>query len=207
MRHLPNIITFSRIAVLLALLWLIGQQWTGAATLAFFCILYGSVSDFLDGHIARKYGYVTNFGNIMDALVDKVMTLGAFALLLWLGLMQPVALMFWIVLLIAVREIGITVMRMVAARKNIILAADKGGKRKTIWQVTAICVFFAVPMFKVDLARVLDADLTLFGNYIWLNAYIYFALAAFLTLSSGWSYARKYLPIIVSGKQSPEAAA
>jgi CDP-diacylglycerol--glycerol-3-phosphate 3-phosphatidyltransferase len=204
MRHLPNIITFSRIGVLVALIWLVFEPWTGAATLAFFCILYGSVSDFLDGYIARKYGFITNFGKIMDALVDKCMTLGSFALLLYVGLLQPVAWMLPVVVLMAVREIGITVMRMIAARKDIILEADKGGKRKTIWQVTSICVLFAVPMFTVDLARLLQTDLSLFGNYIWLNGYLYFALAAWLTLSSGYSYSRKYLPIVLGSGGAAE---
>lgn len=192
MRHLPNLITFSRIGVLIALVWLVLQQWTGAATLAFFCILYGSISDFLDGYIARKYQLITNFGKIMDALVDKVMTLGSFVLLIWLGLIQPTGLAIVIVSAIAVREIGITLMRMVAARKNIVLAAEKAGKRKTIWQVTCICVFFAVPMFETDWQTWIGQDLSVFVLFVWINAYIYFALSAWLTISSGVQYFSKY---------------
>jgi CDP-diacylglycerol--glycerol-3-phosphate 3-phosphatidyltransferase len=206
MRQLPNLITFSRIGVLVVLVWLVQQDWTGAATLAFFCILYGSISDFLDGYIARKYGLITNFGKIMDALVDKVMTIGAFVLLLWLGhvrsgevgYLRPVEVTSVVVFLMTLREVGITLMRVVAARKNIVLAAERTGKRKTIWQVTGICVLFAVPMFARDFQVWLGVDLDTAVLYVWLNGYIYFILAAWLTISSGFTYMRKYGPLVFS---------
>ena len=196
MRHVPNLITFSRIAVLVALVWLVLQDWTGARSLAFACILYGSISDFLDGYIARKYQLITNFGKIMDALVDKVMTLGSFVLLIWLGLLPPAPLAIVVVSAMAVREVGITLMRIAAARRNVVLAAEKAGKRKTIWQTTCICILFAVPMFGHDWAEWLGTDLSLFETYVWINGYIYFILAAWLTISSGISYFRKYGPLV-----------
>ncbi|MEY3001188.1 MAG: CDP-diacylglycerol--glycerol-3-phosphate 3-phosphatidyltransferase [Verrucomicrobiota bacterium] len=192
LKQLPNIITFSRIGVLIALVWLVLQDWTGAATLAFFCILYGSISDFLDGYIARRYGYITNFGKIMDATVDKVMTLGAFALLLYFALLPPLWFTVPVYLLMFIREMGITVLRMVATRRGVVLAAESSGKRKTIWQVTGICVLFAVPMVERDWAHWLGEDLSFFGLYVWINGYIYFLLAAWLTVSSGWKYLSKY---------------
>ncbi len=202
MRHLPNLITFSRIGVLGALLWLVLQHWTGAATLAFLCILYGSISDFVDGYIARRYGFITNFGKLMDAVVDKVMTLGAYVLLLWLGLLPPVAITAVLVGLMAARELGITLLRVMAARRNIVLAAERAGKRKTIWQVTGICILFAVPMFERDWQSWLGLDLSVFTAYVWLNGYLYFLLAAWLTLSSGYAYVRRYGPLLWPGRSS-----
>lgn len=199
MRHLPNLITFSRIGVLIALVWLVLQDWTGAATLAFFCILYGSISDFLDGYIARKYNLITNFGKIMDATVDKVMTLGSFCLLIWMGLLPPLWLTIPIVGLIAVREIGITVLRMLAARKQFVMAAEKSGKWKTIWQVTGICVLFAVPMFERDVSTWLGADLSMFALYVWINGYLFFLLCAWLTIGSGIQYIGKYGRLFLPG--------
>jgi CDP-diacylglycerol--glycerol-3-phosphate 3-phosphatidyltransferase len=207
MRHVPNLITFSRIGVLIALVWLVLQHWTGAATLAFFCILYGSVSDFLDGYIARKYNLITNFGKIMDATVDKVMTLGSFVLLVWLGILQPTMLAAVVVALIAIREIGITLLRFIAARRNFVLAAEKSGKRKTIWQTTSICVFFAVPMFERDFGAWLGTDLSLFGLFVYINAYLYFVLATYLTIGSGITYLRKYSWVFIPGSSNPESAA
>jgi CDP-diacylglycerol--glycerol-3-phosphate 3-phosphatidyltransferase len=199
MRHLPNIITFSRVGVLVALVWLVLQDWTGAATLAFFCILYGSISDFLDGYIARKYGFITNFGKIMDATIDKVMTIGAFFLLIWMELLAPTLLMIVIVTLMTLREVGITLLRVVAARKQVVLAAETSGKRKTIWQVTSICVLFAVPAFEKDVAVWIGHDLQLYADYVWLNGMLYFALAAWLTISSGAGYLSKYAYLFRSG--------
>lgn len=205
MRYVPNLITFSRIGVLAVLVWLVYQSWQGAATLAFFCILYGSVSDFLDGYIARKYNLITNFGKIMDATVDKVMTLGAFVLLIQpMELLVPMIPMVVVVALIAVREGGITVLRMLAARRNFVMAAEKSGKRKTIWQVTSICVLFAVPMFERDVAGWLGTDLSLFGLYVWINGMLFFALAAWLTIGSGFSYMAKYGGLLIPGKPLPD---
>lgn len=206
MRQIPNLITFSRIGVLIALVWLVLQDWTGSATLAFFCILYGSVSDFLDGYIARKYNLITNFGKIMDATVDKVMTIGAFVLLIWMGLLPPLILSVTLVSLIAIREVGITVLRMVAARKNFVMAAEKSGKRKTIWQTTGICVLFAVPMFERDFATWLGTDLSLFALYVWINGYLYFLLCSWLTIGSGAQYLSKYGHLLLPGRtHNPEA--
>jgi CDP-diacylglycerol--glycerol-3-phosphate 3-phosphatidyltransferase len=202
LKQLPNIITFSRIGVLIALVWLVLQDWTGAATLAFFCILYGSISDFLDGYIARRYGYITNFGKIMDATVDKVMTLGAFALLLYFALLPPLWFTVPVYLLMFIREMGITVLRMVATRRGVVLAAESSGKRKTIWQVTGICVLFAVPMVERDWAHWLGEDLSFFGLYVWINGYIYFLLAAWLTVSSGWKYLSKYGWVFLPRKEA-----
>ena len=205
MRHVPNLITFSRIGVLIALVWLVLQEWTGAATLAFFCILYGSVSDFLDGYIARKYNLITNFGKIMDATVDKVMTLGSFVLLVWLGLIEPLVLASIVVALIAAREIGITILRFIATRKDLVLAAEKSGKRKTIWQTTAICVFFAIPMFEQDVANWIGTDLSLFGLFVRINAYLYFILASWMTIASGYKYLVKYGWVLIPGRMAPES--
>ncbi|MGC9451028.1 MAG: CDP-diacylglycerol--glycerol-3-phosphate 3-phosphatidyltransferase [Oceanipulchritudo sp.] len=200
MRQLPNIITFSRVGVLIALVILVLQEWTGAATLAFLCILYGSVSDFLDGYIARKYNLITNFGKIFDALVDKVMTIGSLVLLIWMGLLPPAVLTGLVVLGMALREGGITLMRIMAARRNVVLAAEKAGKRKTIWQVTGICILFAVPMFERDFPAWLGADLSLWARYVWINGYLYFLFSAWLTIGSGIQYFRKYGPLLRQGK-------
>lgn len=209
MNQIPNLITFSRILVLGALLWLVTQPWYGAATLAFFAILYGSISDFVDGYLARRYNWISNFGKIMDALVDKVMTIGAFILLYVLGYLQPFggallhAAIGVVIALMVLREVGITVLRVVAARRGVVLAAERAGKEKTIWQVTGICVLFAVPMFDVDVRHWLGgADVQLFVDYVWVNGLFYFVLAAWLTIRSGYTYIGKYSWVLL-GKPAP----
>lgn len=212
MKHqLPNIITLSRVVVLALVAGLVGASWTGAATLVFFLLLYGAISDFVDGYLARKYGAISNFGKIMDALVDKVMVLGSLALLIWKGLLFPewwdVILPTWfgpralavtLVTLISVREIGITLMRLIAARKGIVLAAEKSGKRKAIWQITSICVLFAQPMFALDVEAWTGWDLSLWSDFVWVNGLLYFFLAAYLTIVSGAAYFGRYWKAVLA---------
>jgi CDP-diacylglycerol---glycerol-3-phosphate 3-phosphatidyltransferase len=208
-KQLPNLITLSRVLVLGLVAWLFTATWTGAATLVFFLLLYGAISDFVDGYLARKYGLVTNFGKIMDALVDKVMVLGALVLLIWKGLLFPdwwaVFLPDWLgprtlaivlVSLIAVREAGITLLRLVAARKGIVLAAEKSGKRKAIWQITSICVLFAQPMFAHDVTAWTGWNLRLWSDFVWVNGLLYFFLAAYLTIVSGAMYVGRYWKVV-----------
>ncbi len=209
MRHLPNIITLSRVVVLALVAWLAFEEWRGAATLTFFCLLYGAISDFVDGYLARKYGAISNFGKIMDALVDKVMVLGSLILLIVVDLLfppffeavlpssfGPTALAWTLVGLIAAREIGITLLRLMAARKGLVLAAEKSGKRKAIWQITAVCVLFAQPMFARDVAAWLDHDLQWVSDFVWVNGLLYFLLAAYLTIVSGVMYLGKYWRVL-----------
>lgn len=192
----------SRVVVLGILFWLAFVHWTGAATLAFFCILYGAISDFLDGYLARKYQVVSNFGKLMDAFVDKVMVLGSLLILIVVGILRPVWLVAPLSVLIAIREFGITWMRMVAARKGVVLAADKEGKRKAIWQITAICVLFGYPMFARDFARWTPWDFELISQWVWMNGILYFLFAAYLTISSGISYFSRYRSVFWSPKAS-----
>ncbi len=201
MKQLPNIITLSRVIVLGLLWWLAFERWTGAATLAFFCILYGAISDFLDGYLARKYNVISNFGKIMDALVDKVMVLGSLVLLMVVGTLHPLWLVLPLSILIAARELGITWMRLVAARKGVVLAAETSGKRKAIWQITAVCVLFAHPMFDRDILVWLGIDSPTFELWIWLNGMIYFLYAAYLTISSGVMYLGKYWRVFTAPRK------
>lgn len=211
MRHLPNIITLSRVVVLGLVAWLAFEHWSGAATLTFFCLLYGAISDFVDGYLARKYQAISNFGKIMDALVDKVMVLGSLVLLVVLELLFPpffeVILPSWfgpaplawtLVLLIAAREMGITWMRLLAARKGVVLAAEKSGKRKAIWQITSICVLFAQPMFARDVAEWTGWGMQTVSDFVWINGLLYFLLAAYLTIVSGAKYVAKYWRVTFS---------
>ncbi|MFP4281505.1 MAG: CDP-alcohol phosphatidyltransferase family protein [Opitutales bacterium] len=211
MRQLPNIITLSRVVVLGLIAWTAFADWRGAATLTFFLLLYGAISDFVDGYLARRYGLVTNFGKIMDALVDKIMVLGSLVVVILLDLLFPpffdVILPAWLgptvlatvlVALIAVREIGITLLRLVAARKGVVLAAEKSGKRKAIWQITAICVLLAQPMFALDVSAWTGLELQLWSDYVWINGLLYFLLAAYLTIVSGAAYINRYWKVVLA---------
>lgn len=217
-KQLPNILTLSRVVVLALAAWLAFEDWTGAATLTFWLAIYGVVSDFVDGYLARRLQAISNFGKIMDALVDKVMVLGALVIVIQLGLLFPpewdVLMPFglstrtaaWIVVgLMAVREVGITLLRLIAARKGMVLAAESSGKRKAIWQMTAICVIFAQPMFANDFAVWTGWNFDLWADFVWLNGMFYFFYAAYLTIVSGAFYFGRYWRVVFTRAQPARA--
>lgn len=103
------------------------------AALAVF--LTASLTDKLDGHIARKYNMITDFGKFMDPLADKLLVTGAFVILIQLGRIEA-----WIVFVILAREFAVTGLRSLAAAQNVIIAASSYGKIKTVTQIIAIVV-------------------------------------------------------------------
>jgi len=91
-----------------------------------------SLTDLFDGIIARRRNLVTDFGKLMDPLADKVLICSAFIAFIELEWMPA-----WMVIVIVARELAITGLRLLAASKNIVLAAERQGKNKTISQITA----------------------------------------------------------------------
>jgi CDP-diacylglycerol---glycerol-3-phosphate 3-phosphatidyltransferase len=110
--------------------------WRLAALAAFAA---ASLTDLLDGKLARSRGLVTDFGKIADPIADKALTGAALITLSALG-----ELAWWVTVLIMVREIGITAMRFAVIRRGVI-AASAGGKLKTLLQVAAICLYLLPP--------------------------------------------------------------
>ena len=92
-----------------------------------------SVTDMLDGYIARKYGLVTNFGKIMDPLADKLLVISALVCLVELGDVSG-----WMVIVVLAREFTVTGLRIAAAAEGVVIAADISGKIKTVLQMVAI---------------------------------------------------------------------
>ena len=92
-----------------------------------------SLTDLFDGIIARRRNLLTDFGKLMDPLADKVLICSAFIAFIELDWMPA-----WMVILIVARELAITGLRLLAASKNLVLAAERQGKNKTISQITAI---------------------------------------------------------------------
>lgn len=134
---LPNQITFGRL-VLCGFFVLVlaldssesGDCWATAA-LAIFVV--ASISDWVDGFLARRYGLISDLGKLLDPLADKVLISGALIALIEYGLVP-----FWVVVLIISREFLITGLRIAAAHQGKILAAERAGKHKTISQMVAI---------------------------------------------------------------------
>jgi len=103
--------------------------------------LGASVTDWLDGQLARKRGLVTDFGKIADPIADKALTGAALITLSAVG-----ELPWWVTGLIMARELGITALRFAVIRRGVI-AASQGGKLKTLLQIVAICLYLLPPSF------------------------------------------------------------
>lgn len=143
--NLPNRITVTRLAIVLlfTVVLAVGNvpntaaveaaepgAWFSplsvSACVALWAFVIGAISDFLDGHLARKYGLVTNLGKLLDPLADKILVCAAFVYLSSVG-MCP----FWVTILVLFREFLVTGLRQLAALRGEALAADRSGKWKT----------------------------------------------------------------------------
>jgi len=131
--NLPNKLTVSRFGLTLGFLAAMFSEVRGYETIALVLFVAGGVTDFLDGHFARRYHLITNFGILMDPLADKILVCSAFIAFVGLGWMPA-----WMVIIVVARELAITGLRLLAASKNVVLAAEGYGKHKTISQIVAI---------------------------------------------------------------------
>ena len=112
-----------------------GWMW---ASLAVFII--ASLTDYIDGQIARKCNQITDFGKFMDPLADKLLTLAAMTMFCQWGRMPA-----WALMIVLTREFAVSGLRMVAAPKGMVIAAGKSGKFKTASSMIGLCVWMAFP--------------------------------------------------------------
>ncbi len=131
--NLPNKLTLGRFVLTLLFLMVMFSQMAYHATIALVLFVAGGITDFLDGYVARSRKLVTNFGILMDPLADKIMVCSAFIAFVGLGWIPA-----WMVVVVVARELAITGLRLLAASKNVVLAAEGYGKHKTISQIAAI---------------------------------------------------------------------
>ena len=168
----PNLITIVRIGFAPALAWaLLADAGEGGPLrwLALALFVVGISSDAVDGHLARSRNLITDLGKLLDPIADKALTGVALVMLSVLG-----ELPWWVTGLILLRELGITVWRLIEARR-IVLPAGRGGKAKTVTQ--AVAISFALAPFPA-----------LVGEWMhWVNAAL-MAIAFILTLWSGADY-------------------
>ena len=148
-------------------LYLTGYPYIAAAV-----FVIASVTDFLDGHLARKYDLVTNFGKIMDPLADKLLVTSALVCMVQTGIVPG-----WMVIVILAREFAITGLRSVAASEGIVIAAAWSGKIKTVTQMIAI-IFLLIGNWPFELLSIPFARIMLW-------------IAVIMTVYSGVEYLYK----------------
>ena len=184
--NLPNKLTISRFILTIAFLVAIYSQVRFHETIALGLFCAAGISDFLDGEIARRRKLITNFGILMDPLADKIMVCSAFIAFVGLNWMPA-----WMVVIIVARELAITGLRLLAASKNVVLAAEGYGKHKTISQIVAIISILVLASYNEwgPMGRAIFG-FCLFGGAPWVVWFTETAkwLAVGLTFVSGWFY-------------------
>lgn len=149
--NLPNKITIFRMITVIAIIvlallpkghtfgfWNLEYDYRSVSILVLFIL--GSVSDFLDGHIARKNNLVTTFGKFMDPIADKLLVNSLFIILTGVGRIH------WLVTVIMVgRDIIVDVIRLIMVERGTVIAASKLGKLKTITQMISLIMVLALP--------------------------------------------------------------
>ncbi len=201
MYNLPNVLSFSRIlaTILVFVLIIINQPWSFlVATIVFFL---ASLTDILDGYLARRYQVVSPLGVFLDLTADKVFVSAILVAYVQLGLVPA-----WIVVIIIAREFLVTGLRSMAAAKGTVIPAGKWGKQKTFITLLAtggillgkglgashLSLFPVMLNFSLKMLNV--------GDYLLLIADALMLLAVIWTILSGIEYIRSALPLL-QGKQ------
>lgn len=172
--NLPNKLTLFRVIlipvfIIVLMSGFVSEPLNRYIGVAIFCI--ASFTDFLDGHIARKYNLVTNFGKFMDPLADKLLVSSALICMIEMGMLPA-----WIVIIIISREFIITGFRLIAAEGGLVIAASWWGKIKTVTQMLMIIIVM------LDISQIIGAILII--------------LATVFTVISGVDYIVKNIGIL-----------
>lgn len=181
--NLPNKLTLCRLVLTALYVICYYIPLTNRFTVALIIFVAASVTDYLDGYIARKYNLITNFGKLFDPLADKILMAAAFILLV-----ENTMLPAWVAILILSREFFVTGIRQIAMTNNIVLAAEKLGKHKMVWQVITVIYFMLEaashePWLKF-LSPLLKPDA---GGHPYIESFIVY-FTTLLTVISGFNY-------------------
>lgn len=174
--NLPNQLTVARIVLTFVFIFFLFNQGILARGLALTVFTLAALTDLYDGKIARKRNLVTDFGRLLDPIADKILVISAFLAFVELKIIPG-----WMVIIIIAREFLITGLRLLAAGKNVIIAASVSGKHKTVSQMVSIFVILGFLVFKEASLRYFNfwnADLE--AN---LDKIIYYLMVTTITLT------------------------
>jgi len=186
MINLPNLLSIFRILLVPLLVVILLTKFDGKEFYGLAVFLLASLTDFLDGFIARRQQKVTRLGKLLDPAADKILTSAAFISLVELGVAPA-----WMVVVIIAREFAVSALRSMAAAEHVVIAATLAGKVKTALQIIAI----ALLIFYNQLGE--------FGHLAPLSLW----LAMLISVYSGLEYFVRYTPLIVRGAQGMSGSA
>ena len=193
-----NRLTLSRLGLTILFVVALNSDWPFGRTLALVLFIVAGITDFVDGEIARRYQFVTNFGKLMDPLVDKVMMAAAF-----ISLVPLKAIPAWAATIIVARDFLITGLRLLASAQGQVLPAETLGKHKTSWQIVTVLFFLA--LLSAQELHYAGSD-----EAWWVRAWtvggttlVWITVA--LTLYSGLGYAWRHRAIVGTEQQPTES--
>jgi len=190
--NLPNRLTIGRFFLTVLFVFCLSSTFPFSRTIGLVLFIVAGITDYMDGEIARRCSLVTDFGKLMDPVVDKIMIAAAFVCLVALR-----AVPAWVAITIISREFLITGLRMLAASKGKILPAESMGKHKTVWQILTVLFF---------LGMLALGEIHHFGAAKWweftlrYGGMLFIACALGFTLYSGFGYLWKNRALIQTGQ-------
>lgn len=140
-------ITLLRIAFIplfMALMYLSGGESGLFMWISLAVFIIASLTDYVDGHIARKYNQVSDFGKFLDPLADKLLVIAAMVMFCQWGVFPA-----WALMIVLTREFAVTGLRLVAVGKGVVIAAGKSGKFKTASTMIGLCILMGFPAIPV----------------------------------------------------------
>lgn len=194
--NLPNMLTVARILVIPLFVWFTydADPWSSAWAAIIFSL--ASITDVVDGYLARKWNQITVVGKLLDPLADKLLVTAAFVMMVHLGRLSA-----WVVIVLLAREFIITGLRTIAANEGMIISAGQEGKWKTSFQLTgiiALCIHFVHPLWLVFWT--FEVDYNSVGK-----ALIYVATA--LSVWSAGVYFKDFLDLLAKRGSAPPKSA
>ena len=203
-KDLPNILTISRIvaiAVFVVLASLADYSYfrnrdsvTLLRLIAYVLALLAGVTDLVDGYIARRFNAISDFGALMDPLADKIFVTGCMLMAIQYKLMPA-----WIAIAVLCREFMVTGLRTLAAKKQVVISADRWGKVKTASQMIMLGIAGAAWVIDGGTAYLREAKW--FGVSLWYIWYGYLVAIVLVTTLSGLNYFIRYRSLFLSPKK------
>ncbi|MGZ5018896.1 MAG: CDP-diacylglycerol--glycerol-3-phosphate 3-phosphatidyltransferase [Chthoniobacterales bacterium] len=189
-----NRLTLSRLGLTILFVFALNSKWQFGRTLALVLFIVAGITDFFDGEIARRYRFVTNFGKLMDPLVDKILMAAAF-----ISLVPLKAIPAWVATIVVARDFLITGLRLLASAEGRVLPAETLGKHKTSWQIVTV-LFFLFLLSVHELHYVQDDTIW------WIRAWkeggrVLVLIMVGLTLYSGLGYAWRHRAVVTTDQQ------
>ena len=184
-----NRLTLGRFLLTIVFVAALSSSWQYARTCALAIFVVAGLTDFVDGEIARRYERVTNFGKLMDPLVDKIMMAAAF-----ISLVPLKAVPAWAATAVVARDFLITGLRMMASAKGQVLPAERLGKQKTSWQVVTVIFFLA--LLSASELRYADERSTWWYRAWYQAGPVLVWITVALTIYSGLAYAWRHRELI-----------